>query len=74
MSIYSHPRLQQPSLADSQYSADSMQQMCNNLCYTYARATRSVSVSSHLPQSIQLILQIVPVAYVSSSYMSSDRT
>ncbi len=34
-----------------QFTADKMQNLCNQLCYTYLRATRSVS--------------LIPVAYVS---------
>lgn len=30
------------------FTADKMQNFCNTLCYTYARATRAVSVSSTL--------------------------
>ncbi|GAA6043764.1 hypothetical protein JCM8097_006662 [Rhodosporidiobolus ruineniae] len=31
---------------DSHFSADELQQLCNNICYTYARCTRSVSYAT----------------------------
>lgn len=30
---------------DNKFTADKMQMLCNHLCYSYARATRAVSVS-----------------------------
>ncbi|KAI7727780.1 hypothetical protein M8C21_013164 [Ambrosia artemisiifolia] len=51
---------------ENNFSADEIQSLTNNLCYTYARCTRSVSVGNNLNFTIKFcvgVLCSVPPAY-----------
>lgn len=45
---------------ENNFTADGIQSLTNNLCYTYARCTRSVSVGKKCFSQITLWLKINP--------------